>query len=103
METPLCLEVVLCEMYTGIHLARNSVRAHFDHFKELWETECDYNSGYFSRKYSGSTCLLPFFFFFSLIMRLTYSEYQQESAHLLATPCKRKCPHQLERKGSKTI
>lgn len=44
-----------------------------------------------------------FFFFFSLIMRLTYSEYQQESAHLLATPCKRKCPHQLERKGSKTI
>ena len=31
-------------------------------------------------------------------MRLTYSEYQQESAHLLATPCQGKCPHQLERK-----
>ena len=73
LETPLCLEVVLCEMYTGIHLARNSVRAHFDHFKELREAECDYNSGYFSRKYPGSMCLL--LFFFSVIMRLIYSEY----------------------------
>ena len=45
----------------------------------------------------GACACYSFFFKPNPEINLFY-EYQQESAHPLATPCKGKCPHQLERK-----
>ncbi|XP_045855471.1 uncharacterized protein LOC123938270 isoform X1 [Meles meles] len=52
LEIPLLLEVLLYEIYPGLLLARNYVRAHFSLFEELRETLCDNKSGHFNRKHS---------------------------------------------------
>lgn len=96
LEIPLWLEVLLCEIYLGLHLARNYVRAHFCLFEELQETLCINKSGHFSRKHSGGMCLLLLSFPDPEI-NLIY-EYQQESTHPLATPGSGKYPHQPEKK-----
>lgn len=66
--------------------------------EELQEIFCDFNSGYFSRKHSGSMCLL----FFSLSNpEIDHCPYLWISTHPLATSCKGKYPHQLEKRGEK--
>lgn len=101
LEIPLWLEVLLCEIYPGLLLARNYVKAHFILFEELQEMLCNNKSGHFKRKHSRGMCLLLLSFPKPEI-NLIY-EYQQESIHPLATPCSGKYPHQPEKRKEEKI